>query len=93
MPRTISAEFDVRREAELAVERLVQEYKLDRASVTVTPVGEDNTTGTRPSGADRDDATGDAAASPAHGRIRVSASVDDAIADKAQAAMTQARNA
>ncbi|WP_207802757.1 hypothetical protein [Roseicella frigidaeris] len=93
MPRTISAEFDVRREAELAVERLVQEYKLDRSAVTVTTVGEDNTAGTRPSGADRDDATGDEAASPTHGRIRVSATVDDAVADKAQAAMRQARDA
>ena len=35
MPRKITSEFDIRREAELAVERLVQEYKIDRSAIEV----------------------------------------------------------
>lgn len=93
MPKQISGEFEVRREAELAVERLVQEYKVDRKAIQVVAAGDDNTAGTRPSGADRDQATGEPDESPTHGRIRVSATVDDAVAEKAQAALGQARGA
>src|SRR5215217_5217250 len=45
MPRKITGEFDIRREAELAVERLVQEYSIDRSAVEVTAAGDDNTAG------------------------------------------------
>ncbi|WP_431271497.1 hypothetical protein [Dankookia sp. P2] len=58
MPKQISGEFDIRREAELAVERLVQEYKIDRSAIQVAAAGDDNTTGTVASGADRDRETG-----------------------------------
>jgi hypothetical protein len=92
VPRTITADFDIRREAEMAVERLVQEYGIDRSAVQVGPVSDDNTVGTRPSGADKDSETGDAGASPTHGRIRVSATIDDAVADRAQEALRQARD-
>ena len=70
MPKQISGEFDVRREAELAVERLVQEYKIDRSAIQVAAAGDDNTAGTVASGADRDRETGEPGASPTHGRIR-----------------------
>ena len=90
MPKQISGEFDVRREAELAVERLVQEYKIDRSAIQVVAAGDDNTAGTVPSGADRDRETGEPQSSPTHGRIRVSVTVDDAVADKAQEALRQA---
>jgi hypothetical protein len=90
MPKQISGEFDVRREAELAVERLVQEYKIDRSAIQVVAAGDDNTAGTVPSGADRDRETGEPQSSATHGRIRVSATVDDAVADKAQEALRQA---
>ncbi len=93
MPRKITAEFEVRREAELAVERLVQEYRVDRSSIQITAAGDDNTAGVAPSGADRDRATGEPAASPAHGKIRVSVMVDDAMADRAQEALRQAKGA
>ena len=36
MPRTITGEFDIRREAKLAIERLVQEYDIDSAAIEVT---------------------------------------------------------
>ena len=91
MPRTITAEFAIRREAELAVERLVQEYGIDRKAVQVVAAGDDNTAGVVPSGADRDPETGEPDASATHGRIRVSVAVDDAIADRAEAALRQAR--
>jgi hypothetical protein len=58
MPRTISGEFDIRREAELAVERLVQEYNIDRSAIEVMAASDDNTAGVVPSGADRDRETG-----------------------------------
>lgn len=91
MPRTITAEFAIRREAELAVERLVQEYGVDRKAVQVVAAGAENSAGTMPSGADSDASTGEPEASATHGRIRVSASVDDAIADRAEEALRQAR--
>jgi hypothetical protein len=50
--RTITGSFDTRREAEMAVEHLVQDYGLDRSRVHVRPAGEDNTSGNVASGAD-----------------------------------------
>jgi hypothetical protein len=50
--RTITGSFNTRREAEMAVEHLVQEYNLDRSRVDVRPAGEENTAGTVASGAD-----------------------------------------
>jgi hypothetical protein len=91
MPRRITGEFDIRREAELAVERLVQEYNVDRSAVEVMAAGDDNTAGIVPSGADRDKETGEPGSSPTHGKIRVSVTVDDAIADRAQEALRQAK--
>jgi hypothetical protein len=50
--QTITGSFNTRREAEMAVEHLVQEYDLDRSRVQVRPAGEENTSGTVASGAD-----------------------------------------
>ena len=91
MSRKITSEFDIRREAELAVERLVQEYKIDRSAIEVIAASEENTAGVVPSGADRDRETGEPGSSPTHGRIRVSVTVDDAVADRVQEALRQAR--
>lgn len=49
---SVTAHFATRREAELAVEHLVQEHHIDRKSITIEAGGEANTAGTRPSGAD-----------------------------------------
>jgi hypothetical protein len=49
---TIVANFDTRRDAETAVEHLVQEHGLDRADIFVSSPGRANTAGTRPAGAD-----------------------------------------
>lgn len=77
MTSALTATFDTRREAELVVERLVQEFKLDRKMITVRADGDENTVGETTSGGDvqsagpsveaRDDA-------PVDGRIRVSVS-------------------
>jgi hypothetical protein len=90
MPRRITARFAVRREAELAVEHLVQDYGLDRSAGEVTTEGSENTAGTVPSGADTDPATGEPEASARHGMIIVSAMVEDTVADKAEKAMREA---
>ena len=52
MESTLIAEFDTRRAAELAVERVVQECGVPRSDVFVQPTGSDNTSGNRPAGAD-----------------------------------------
>jgi hypothetical protein len=49
---TVVAAFDTRRQAEIAVEHLVQEYGIDRRSVSVHPSGAANSAGTRAAGAD-----------------------------------------
>ena len=75
MSSTLTATFETRREAELVVERLVQEFKVDRSAVTVGAEGDENSVGETLSGGDvpsdgptveaRDDA-------PVEGRILVS---------------------
>jgi len=50
--RTIVANFDTRRDAETAIEHLVQEHGLDRSDIFVRASGAANTAGTRAAGAD-----------------------------------------
>ena len=50
--RGITGTFATRREAEMAVETLVQEYDVNRSDVLMRAEGEDNTSGTVASGAD-----------------------------------------
>jgi len=90
MSTTLKATFETRRQAELAVERLVQEFNIDRRAIIVGPDGGENSVGAEPSGGDlkaaapsveaRDDA-------PVEGRIVVSvdpaANVDVAAVRKA----------
>lgn len=86
MAQTLNATFATRREAELAVEHIVQAHDIDRSQVVIGPEGADNTAGERPSGSDR------AAARPSteprddaalNGPIAVSVQVEDD--DQAQA--------
>jgi hypothetical protein len=48
---TIIGEFDTRRDAELAVEHVVQDCGVPRSDVYIQPVGGANMPGTRPAGA------------------------------------------
>ena len=50
---TLSATFPTRRDAELAIERLVQEFKIDRKAIRVGPEGDENSAGEAPSGSDK----------------------------------------
>lgn len=49
---TVIATFETRREADLAVEHLVQEHGVDRGDITVGPDGDDNSAGEAIGGAD-----------------------------------------
>ena len=86
MSQTLKTTFASRREAELAVEHLVQQHGFERTDIFVAPEGADNSAGEDLSGSDL------AAAEPSvetrtdaalNGRIEVS--VD--LADDAQAAV------
>ncbi|WP_022683509.1 hypothetical protein [Sphingobium bisphenolivorans] len=52
MARTIKALFPSRREVELAVEHLVQEYGIERTDIFIEPAGQQNSSGAQPAGAD-----------------------------------------
>ncbi|WP_194151017.1 hypothetical protein [Sphingomonas glacialis] len=75
---TISATFETRREAELAIEHLVQEHGIDRDDVEVGTEGDQNSAGVEASGSDNktelESGTGDEAA--LNGRISLVVTVD-----------------
>ncbi len=80
MSTNITGIFDTRRAAEMAVERLVQEFKVERTDIFVAPEGEQNTAGVEPAGSDRAsaDPTPEARNDGAHaGRITVSVDLND----------------
>lgn len=72
MESTIIGEFDTRRGAELAVEHVVQECGVPRTDVFVQPVGDANTSGTRPAGPDAKAAPAPEGHQKLEGRIEVS---------------------
>lgn len=49
---TIKGLFPSRREVELAVEHLVQEYGIERTDIFIEPAGSENSAGDEPAGAD-----------------------------------------
>ncbi|MGQ3301911.1 hypothetical protein [Reyranella sp.] len=52
MERTIVAHFETRRDAEIAVEHLVQEHGVARTDIFIRAKGEANSAGVRAAGAD-----------------------------------------
>jgi hypothetical protein len=93
MATTLTATFDTRREAEMTIERLVQDRGLDRAKILVTAAGDENTAGEDIAGSDekaaepsperRDDAA-------LNGQVRVSVEVaDDAAATAVREAFSE----
>lgn len=71
----ITGVFDTRREAEMSVERLVQEHGVDRAAIMIAPVSAENSVGVEVAGSDAKrgepvEPAGDEAA--LNGRIAVS---------------------
>lgn len=86
----LTAKFDTRREAEMTVERLVQQFEIDRKAVSVTADGDINTAGTEEAVSDNEagepspDARGDAAL---NGKVVVTVDIADAVAaDEVRAA-------
>ena len=93
MSATLTATFDTRRDAEMAVERLVQEFGIERTDVFIAAAGDENTAGEEPDGADteagapspesRDDAA-------LNGGITVSVDLeDDDLASKVRTAFAE----
>lgn len=84
MSQTLTTTFATRRDAELAVERLVQKHGIERSDIFVAPQGDANSAGEAVSGSDRSAALpGETARSDAalNGRIEVSVDLqDDALA-------------
>ena len=80
MATTLTATFDTRREAEMTVERLVQEHGIDPNAITITADGDENTAGTDQAGSDAESA---APSPPArddaalNGAVTVSVECDD----------------
>jgi hypothetical protein len=54
MATRLTAQFETRRQAEMTVERLVQEYGIDRAAIRVTAAGEANSAGVERAGSDNE---------------------------------------
>lgn len=52
MEQTYTASFATRRDAETAVEHLVQEHGINRSDIFIRAAGKANTAGIRPAGAD-----------------------------------------
>ncbi|ONG51075.1 hypothetical protein BKE38_16695 [Pseudoroseomonas deserti] len=73
----ITASFATRRDAEMAVETLVQEYGVPVGAVETHAEGRDNSSGTRAAGADGSTADGEYA-----GRVRVAATVEAGLVER-----------
>jgi hypothetical protein len=78
---TIRALFPSRREVELAVEHLVQEYGIERTDIFIEPAGAENSAGDAPTGADVESGHGSALPDPAgaayEGQLIVSVDMND----------------
>ncbi len=80
MGTTLKASFETRREAEMTIERMVQEFGIERTGIFVAAEGSENSAGEEKAGSDteagspspdnRDDAS-------RKGRITVSVDIDD----------------
>ena len=92
MNSKMTATFETRREAELVVERLVQEFKVDRSAIHVGPEGDANSAGEAPSGSDRKAASPSVEArddAALEGRIEVQVDLDDAEAGEVRKAFRE----
>lgn len=93
MSTTLKGEFETRREAEMTVERLVQEFGIERDRILVAASGPENSAGDEQAGSDNaageptPESREDAAL---HGAITVSVDLEDeALAGKVRAAFSE----
>ncbi len=80
MGTTLNATFETRREAEMTVERLVQEYAVDRTDIFITAAGDQNTAGEEQAGSDAEAGEPTSKAredSPLNGAVTVSVDIED----------------
>jgi len=76
----LSATFDTRREAEMTVERLVQQFELDRAAIFVGSAGDENSAGEERAGSDTsadEPSAEDRSDVPPNGAVAVTVQVSD----------------
>jgi hypothetical protein len=81
MGTTIKGTFHSREDAETVVERLVQEYGIDRADIFISAVGSENSVGDEQSGADLaagEPSPGNRDDTPLSGVVEVSVDINDA---------------
>ena len=80
MSTTVTGQFQTRRDAEMSIERLVQEYGIERTDIFVSAAGSENTVGEELAGSDTEgnepgaDGRDDAAL---NGAVEVSVDLDD----------------
>jgi len=93
MGTTLTATFETRRDAEMTVERLVQEHGIERTDVFIAANGDENSVGAEQAGSDKDagqpspEPREDA---PLHGAVSVSVDIeDDAKAAKVREAFAE----
>ncbi|RYG41425.1 hypothetical protein EON79_20805 [bacterium] len=85
MGTTLTAQFETRREAEMTIERLVQEHGIERTDIFVVAAGQENTAGEETAGeetAGSDAKAGEASVEERHdaalnGAIEVSVDLED----------------
>lgn len=80
MGTTLNATFDTRREAEMTVERLVQEHGVNRADIFLSAASDDNTVGAEQAGSDTEGMAPGAETrddSPLNGAVTVSVDIED----------------
>ena len=93
MSTTLTAKFETRREAEMTVERLVQQFEIPRTDVFIAADGPYNTVGTEEAGSDTEAGapTPEARDDGAHaGAVVVSVDINDAtLADEVKDAFAE----
>lgn len=80
MSMTLNGAFATRREAEMAVERLVQEYAIERTDIFIATEGDENTAGEYAAGSDVEAGQPESSTrndAPLHGQIIVSVDIED----------------
>jgi hypothetical protein len=81
MGTNVTGKFHSREDADAVVERLVQEYGVNRADIFVAAAGTENSAGDEPSGADfagGEPSPGDRDDAPLSGAVEVSVDINDA---------------
>lgn len=81
MGTNVTGKFHSREEVDSVVERLVQEYGIDRADIFVSAVGSENSAGDEVSGSDSgggEPSSGDRDDAPLTGALEVSVDINDA---------------